>query len=72
MNERMKDIEKDGLRVDKEWMKNEIYSKRWIKDELRMNERKNEWWKMLKRMNWGWIKNEWKMKYIQKDGLIIN
>ena len=51
MNERMKDIEKDGLRVDKEWMKNEIYSKRWIKDELRMNERKNERWKMLKRMD---------------------
>ena len=72
MNERMKDIEKDWLRVDKEWMKNEIYSKRWIKDELRMNERKNERWKMLKRMDWGWIKNEWKMKYIQKDGLIIN
>ena len=74
----MKDVEKDGLRVDKEWMKDEIYSKGWISDELRIY----EGWKMLKRMNsdelrmkdkrclvW-WIKNERQTKIWK--GRILN
>ena len=43
----MKDVEKDGLRVDKEWMKDEIYSKGWINNKLRIY----EGWKILKKMD---------------------
>ena len=52
----MKDVEKDGLRVNKEWMKDEIYSKGWISDLLRMKD---------EICLGGWIKNERQKKNLK-------